>query len=430
MIKAYQHEIKAGLVDALNDNVIALSMFPTAAGKCELSIADILPPTDFKDLFYFEDILVSSGWNGNDDVFGVEELWKARMTPLMKKIDYMHDETDIIGVMCKVKAASFDGEAVQFDAGIESLPKNLDLHAGGYLYKQWKDEKLRARMEDILANIAEWCVSMECTFPSFDYALIGPKGEHLIIARNENTSFLTKHLRIYGGVGEYEGYKVGRYLKDFTFTGKGLVKNPANKRSVITKTEFLGAAASLNIFPKVEKTMEFTKEYVDNLLVQINEAKASIAALTATVENLKGENAKLNTNVASLTEANSAFKAKTEKLENELTTSSASLTKANDEIAKFNLEKTKATRLALFNDIDVPEAKANELVEKFLSASDEMFADLISVMPKKNATIPTLEKVEVEASIASVIVPTDKTKAVRESAQAWLQSNMNSKKGE
>lgn len=433
-IKVYQHEIKDNLVGSLTNNVVSFSLF--ADVRPNLALADILPPTQFLDLFYFEDILVSSGWNGNDDIFGVGELWKAKSTPLLKKIDYMHDETDIIGVMCKVRAKSFDGTDISFESTADMLPKDLDLHVGGYLYKMWKDEKLQARMDDILANINDWCVSMECTFPNFDYGVITPNNEHFIIPRNDQTSFLTKHLRIYGGSGQYEGYKIGRYLRDFIFTGKGLVKNPANKRSVITNTEFLGAAASLSIFPSTEKKMEYTKEDVEKLIKQVADLEASVAALTTSLETEKAGTSKLTATLAGLTEANEAFKVKVTKLESELTTASASLTKANDELAIFAQEKVKASRLELFNDVDVDSAKAQELVNKFISLSDELFNDIVASMPKKKKeekkeetkAVEVLETVVPETTIASVPVPQDKTKQTRESASAWLKSNMNSNK--
>jgi hypothetical protein len=48
---------------------------------------------------------------------------------------------------------------------------------------------------------------------------------------------LTKHLRAYGGTGEYENYKVGRSLRGISFSGKGLVNKPANPRSIILQPE-------------------------------------------------------------------------------------------------------------------------------------------------------------------------------------------------
>ena len=73
----------------------------------------------------------------------------------------------------------------------------------------------------------------ECLFSDFDYALVDPEGANHVVARDEQSSFLTKHLRAYGGEGNYEGFTIGRALKNIAFSGKGLVSKPANPRSVI-----------------------------------------------------------------------------------------------------------------------------------------------------------------------------------------------------
>src|SRR5262249_41187146 len=87
----------------------------------------------------------------------------------------------------------------------------------------------------LLAEIAqgEYSVSMECLFNKFDYILTAPDGTTRIVARNDKTAFLTKHLRCYAGSGYYGDSKVGRVLRNIVFSGKGLVKNPANADSVI-----------------------------------------------------------------------------------------------------------------------------------------------------------------------------------------------------
>jgi hypothetical protein len=52
-------------------------------------------------------------------------------------------------------------------------------------------------------------------------------------------------------------------------------------------------------------------------------------------------------------------------------------------------------------------------------------------MPKKNSVVPVIPEVVVpEQTIASLPVTTDPSKKTRESASAWLKSNMNSKQGE
>ena len=74
---------------------------------------------------------------------------------------------------------------------------------------------------------------MECLFAGFDYALVDPDGNHKVLSRDEQSAFLTKHLRAYGGTGKYEGYTIGRALRNISFSGKGLVAKPANPRSII-----------------------------------------------------------------------------------------------------------------------------------------------------------------------------------------------------
>ena len=90
-------------------------------------------------------------------------------------------------------------------------------------------------MDQLIAEILEgkWAVSMECLFKNFDYAVVTPTGENKVIARSNESAFLTKHLRFYGGSGEYGGNKIGRLLRSFVFSGKGMVTNPANPRSLI-----------------------------------------------------------------------------------------------------------------------------------------------------------------------------------------------------
>ena len=70
-------------------------------------------------------------------------------------------------------------------------------------------------------------------FNGFDYAVIGPDNKHHVIARNNETAFLTQHLRSYGGTGSYQEHQVGRLLRNITFSGKGFVDRPANPESVI-----------------------------------------------------------------------------------------------------------------------------------------------------------------------------------------------------
>jgi hypothetical protein len=165
-------------------------------------------------------------------VFTSESTWAARNTPEDKQFNFMHDENDIIGHITGSYVLTKDGKAIADDA---ETPQEFDIITQAVLYNSWTGEGNRDRIGKIIAEIQEgkWYVSMECLFSGFDYALIDEKGVAKVLARDESSSFLTKHLRAYGGSGEYEKYKLGRALSNISFSGKGLVSKPANPRSVI-----------------------------------------------------------------------------------------------------------------------------------------------------------------------------------------------------
>lgn len=205
-------------------------------GDKECSIENKSVAEKQQDLYYMNSVLVSAGWNKNDDVFSTSSLWAARNTPLQKPFNYMHDETDIIGHMTKAIVMAEDGSVLQEDTTTEdNLPTRFDIVTSSVIYKSWSDLEMRTRIASLIAEIDEgkWSVSMECAFSDFDYAVVTPDGQDKVLSRSEGSSFLTKHLRAYGGSGEYEGYKLGRLLKGFYFSGKGLVEKPANPRSII-----------------------------------------------------------------------------------------------------------------------------------------------------------------------------------------------------
>jgi hypothetical protein len=97
-----------------------------------------------------------------------------------------------------------------------------------------------------------------------------------IIERNEKTAFLTKHLRAYGGKGEFEGSKLGRVLRRIVFSGKGLVSKPANPESVI-----LGASKASGYELPREETHTMNAEEVQKIEAEAAEAKAKNEKLEA-----------------------------------------------------------------------------------------------------------------------------------------------------
>lgn len=186
------------------------------------------------DLAYLKTILVSTGWNLNDDVFDPLEMWSAKSSPEDKPFNYEHCQDDIIGHITGCYAIDTNGNILLDNLDSKSIPSKYHIVASSVLYKIWENPDKQYRMDNILTEISkgQWFVSMEALFRGFDYAIKTAKGTE-IVARNEKTAFLTKYLKAYGGNGKFEDAKIGRVLRNITFSGKGLVRKPANPESVI-----------------------------------------------------------------------------------------------------------------------------------------------------------------------------------------------------
>jgi hypothetical protein len=192
------------------------------------------------DLYYVQSILVSSSWNKNDDIFDKVEVWKAKNTPEDKPTNLEHDESTIIGHITANWPIAEDGSPIDMDTSYDYLPDKYHIVTGSVIYRGFSNPELRDRAENLIAEIESGnkFVSMECFFKGFDYGLINKStGEYKILPRNDKTAHLTKHLRSYGGAGEHENYKIGRVLRDITFSGKGFVNKPANPDSIIFSQE-------------------------------------------------------------------------------------------------------------------------------------------------------------------------------------------------
>jgi hypothetical protein len=240
-MKVYSQEIKDGLGENIvNDTTVAFCSQAILSEPRIDSFDKLLETVKASsnpnqiDLYYLKSVLVSTGWNKNDDVFDPQYTWSARNTPEDKQFNLMHNENDIIGHITGCYVVDAEGNKVVADS-IENIPSQFDIITEAVIYNSWTDPENRERMQKIISEIEEgkWFVSMECLFAGFDYAIKDTKGQTKTVARSEESAFLTKHLRAYGGTGEYEGYQIGRLLRDISFSGKGLVSKPANPRSVI-----------------------------------------------------------------------------------------------------------------------------------------------------------------------------------------------------
>jgi len=382
-----------------------------------------------KDLYYLSSVLVSAGWNKNDDVFGVNELWEARNTPINKQFNYMHDDTDIIGHITGSMVVDHQGNIIkQSDAA--NLPEKIDILTSAVIYKTWSDPQMRERIKELISEIdqGKWSVSMECIFNDFDYAIIGPDNTNRVLSRSEESSFLTKYLRAYGGSGEYQGYKLGRLLKGFYFSGKGLVATPANPRSIIfgkevnpfnTKADisfnnFLTAMEHHNMsdntkqiedlqaeIKSVKAGFEAEKSEIEtkheNVVADITSAHESaiaekdqtIKSLEAKVEELEGSIAAMNGDKEKMMKEAEAFKKGMDEKEEELKA-------MKEKYAAMMKEMKGMKRMASLIEAGATEETAAKILEDFAGADDTMFNSVVALLEDKPTTKPVVEVEEEE----------------------------------
>ena len=408
-MKIYAKEIVDGLQEILDETgaisyaSVACAYVPSEdqAERAKLMAAKSQGKSNLNqvDLYYLNSVLVSTGWNKNDDVFDITETWAARNTPEDKQFNFMHDESDIIGHITANVVTDFEGNIISNEQ--DTVPESFNIVTSAVLYNSWSDPELQERMEKLIAEIEDgkWFVSMECLFNNFDYAVVSPEGGNQIIQRDEASAFLTKHLRAYGGSGEYEGYKVGRMLRNISFSGKGLVNNPANPRSVIlpnTTDPFQNSKATLIS----ETNIKDTSMSDDSLRTQVDDLKAELAAAREAAESAKKEilakqeeEVKIQVEAFEATisekdEAAASLEAqlaetseKYEALEAELTQKQEELTEAMAKIEAHEAEiKLAARKTAL---VEAGAEDADEIIEKFANADDDMFDEIVGLLAAK-----------------------------------------------
>lgn len=423
------------------------------------------------DLYYLESVLVSTGWNKNDDVFMTEATWEARNTPEDKQFNFMHDENDIIGHITGSYVLSKDGKRVETD----DMPEDFDIITQAVLYNSWTNEDNRDRMQKIISEIEEgkWYVSMECLFAGFDYALIDKNGQAKILARDEQSAFLTKHLRAYGGTGEYEGYKIGRALKNIAFSGKGLVAKPANPRSVIINKNSSKAfvlddnSRSLNIgdftmsdvsvlekqIAELKTALASTEQENKEIKAKIEEAKdkefaSQVEAFEASIEEKQGT-------IAELEESVKSTQARVAELEDALKASQTELAAAMKNMDEMKKKEKMEKRKAALTEAGLDEEETEATLASLEALEDDAFDSVVAVMKKKavmkddkkedeGAMKPKAEETEaeeveataevfeeVETSEATLVEPAtdeaDELESTRASLSNWISENILSK---
>jgi len=403
------------------------------AGSTKQTIKDLLGQ-DQPDLALVVSILVSTGWNLNDDVFTPGELWKARKTPIHKPLNDNHNGDKILGHIVESRALDKDGkEIIQDDA----VPEEFDIEVAGVLYREFPE--ISERINEIIskANDGEMFVSMEVWFTDFSYGVEDPSdGTTKIVARNEETAFLTKHLRCCGGSGQYEGYKIGRVLKSMNFAAQGFVEDPANPDSVIkvaaSKPHFVeaqlsdlpeGGVGDVELKELQEKLsqanadLKAKDETIASLEKQVNDFKekdydSQLAQRDSKIEDLDNQ-------LKEHAEKVSAMEAEKDDLQKKVDEASKRADKSDAELAevrKTEVARDRFAKLSQVKNIDDHDATMAELRE----VSDETFDLLLKYAGETKAEVndennkdedevakAMLDDAEVENDVADMNVDED-----------------------
>lgn len=405
-IKVFQREIDDGVAEVVRSQASVAYCSSPSIIQSELVENSLVNKIKAEnkgqvDLYYLESILVSTNWNGNDDVFLPGPTWAARNTPEDKQFNFMHNENDIIGHITGSYVIDRQGNRVEANSD-DSHPDDFDIVTRVVLYTSWAEEENRERMQQIITDLqgkdSKWFVSMECLFGGFNYAVADEAGNHKVIIRDEESSFLTKHLRSYGGTGTYEGFRVGRALNNISFSGEGLVDNPANKKSIILGGNETVAFTAAKQFTIGETNMsDSVKEQLDSLKAELAEAKTENKAIKAKMEEVKNQEiqAKIEAHevviaekdavIAELTTSVADLEAELLKVKEDLKASEESYDnfKKKDEERKKKEKKEK--REAALIAAGVSTDKAVDTVASLDSLDDDAFASIVELYESKQA---------------------------------------------
>ena len=383
------------------------------------------------DVYRTFSILVSTSWNKNDDVFSQEEVWAAKETPTYKPANLEHDEKQIVGGIIGTWPVNEGYELIDQDVSPDSLPEVYHLLVSSVIYNQWQDPEYQARAEDLINKIedGQMFVSMECLFKGFDYAIVTPGSDNHIVARTNDTAFLSRHLRAYGGSGSYEGHKIGRLLKSITFSGKGFVEKPANPDSIIFDRDhsfdFTNASLTKNLFSNdngvsvrvgndvfsntnSQENLDMSNEILND---QIQELKEALAAVRAENKELSAKVAEANVgkwedqvaefkqqvetlseNLSGAGEELSAATTKIEELEETLASEVEARGKAEDLVNAMEEEKSQSERKAQLMEAGLSEEESLAKLEVFGSLSQEQFEAVAETIKEAAGENPFLKK--------------------------------------
>jgi hypothetical protein len=450
----YNQEITDGLEEQIQASasisIASLANPISSDNKHNIKNIKALASYNDNDLYYVQSILVTSSWNKNDDIFDKEEVWAAKNTPEDKPTNLEHDENTIIGHIVSNWTITDDGILIDPNTPSENLPEKFHIVTGSVIYKAYVNPELKDRTAKLIAEIENGTkyVSMECMFKGFDYGLINEQtGEYKILSRSDETAFLTKHLRAYGGSGKYENHKIGRVLRQITFSGKGYVDKPANPDSIIfnkdnftsfsniknTENTFSGVS-EISTNPMENNTMSLEKEVAEikekveamkDCASATQEAYAQVMELKEKIVALETELSETKTAYTQLQESSEAAKKMSEeemmKKEEEMKKSKSELDSALEAVAAYKNKEAemmkkekKMKRMASLLEKGLDQEVASSAVDQFESLEDSAFDAMIELVSNAAKKVKMTEEKKPKASEAEVEEALDTAEPVNE----------------
>lgn len=400
-IKIYSKEIEAGLSDKIDSGAIA-STFGTISfaqmQDCQLArdvVANAVVPYG---MGLFTGILVSVGWNKNDDVFSTKETYDAYTTARSKPVstDHLTSEREDTNTICGYIQ---DAWPLKTDLTLaESAESFAHILTSMYVWSAYWPTITEGVIEKIDAN--KQFVSMECLIKDFGYALKDRNGITRLVERNDKTSALTSYLRRYGGPGKVtingSEYRIGRWLKDIVFSGVSFVDNPANEQSVVFSDYVLASEIqndnlgddiiSVCIY-KEEKIM--SKEQADKKVAEADvviidkTSEESEPALCPQCQSYASSLAAMQDKVKCAEEAKAAS-------EKALCEAQAALAEASAKVEAMEKAKVVASRMTVAKELALAYDES-----KIAAMSDETFNTLVEFAKTKPE--PKKEEVSVAA---------------------------------
>lgn len=237
----------------------------TEALRKEVASVIPLPAIDERqpDLAYFTSRFVSTGTNLNNAHFMGSELVKARNTVVAKAVDVEHEEDDIIGHIYACEFTDAKGNKLDSKELASYDPSKLDaqdmhIEIASVVYKT-RFPSLAKEIKD-----GEWKVSMEAYYTSYDVlvgsTVLSAEEAQLMGFDVANESLYGKAAKIVKGGDVVDQGTVAKVLRGICFSGVGIVKQPANKPSIVFEAT---AGVDENEDKSVKDVIEFNYDKLE-----------------------------------------------------------------------------------------------------------------------------------------------------------------------